>query len=444
MFMDGNEGDVSSASCQDEDEEKEAEEDRSGLTSRATNAHAASAHFAPFRLPTNLEIREGKDYQCAVEDLEEREPQSEFETRDREYCLWLPTDQLADEDVTDFLSVALGVYGIEQDRALYILYTCQYNLDEAYSEIKKRRLVKENWSQEDISLFIRAFKACGKRFLKIKKALPNKSMTQIVNFYYDMKKKLRLRVILDQRIEEGMEDEPSEASESEDTSDEGSSAGPCENCGQVDSNLRQAGDKNVCTTCYSYCNNMLVTCRWKMVDIAESFVDFYTEYFIGTEEHKGAKSAQSLEEDDDVVIVVDQTSVVEPELFPKGNGAWNVSYELYLMLIAISTVASFREKEKQALRERSRCVRMQHEDSLEFKHHLAGGFRHYGKDFEAIASSIETKNVDMIKQFYEQHKDRTDQLVKKFEDAIERNVTKTDFERIFEVVAPQAELVELD
>lgn len=84
---------------------------------------SASSHSTACRLPTNLEIREGIDYQCAIEEeMQEREELSRSESEDRDYCLWLPKDTLDNDAIDDYLSVALGVYGIEQDRVGFCLH----------------------------------------------------------------------------------------------------------------------------------------------------------------------------------------------------------------------------------------------------------------------------------------------------------------------------------
>lgn len=485
----GSDGDRSSMSVQGEDDEECDREKAIPTHTLAGEALAASSHSTACRLPTNLEIREGIDYQCAIEEeMQEREELSRSESEDRDYCLWLPKDMLDNDAIDDYLSVALGVYGIEQDRALYILYTCHYDFNSACREIKKRQVLKEEWTEEDISSFLRAFKSFGKRFSKIRKVMPHKSTAQLVNFYYDMKKKLHLKAILEQRVEEGVEDDSTDTSDSEEQSDERHIVGSCENCGHVDSNLKQAGNKNLCCTCYAYCrgsqrryphvmtsfecernDNKHVKCPLKMVDVVESFADFYTQYFVDQKDEEAA-STQTATGDNDVVIVQ-----------PAANDNAVTSQSSYS--IEKYCKAKFKkmmqEKEKLALRERSRCVRMQHEDSLQVEHHLTSGiekyrqlaaewteiadrasvkaswsqqeifeaflgFRHFGKDFEAIARSLPTKDIDMIKQFYEQHKERADQLIKKYESALEENKKRVDFERLYEVVAPQAEVVELE
>uniref|UniRef100_A0A915BAD3 REST corepressor n=2 Tax=Parascaris univalens TaxID=6257 RepID=A0A915BAD3_PARUN len=487
----GNEGsgdDRSSMSVQCENDEECNHEKVVSMDALSEETLAASSHSTAYRLPTNLEIREGIDYQCAVEEVHECEELSRPESGDRDYCLWLPEPMLDNDAIDDYLSVALGVYGIEQDRALYILYTCRYDFNVACREIKKRRVLKEEWTEEDISSFLRAFKSFGKQFSKIRKVMPHKSTAQVVNFYYDMKKELHLKAILEQRAEEGIEDDSTNASDSEEQSDERRLVGSCENCGNVDSNLKEAGKKSLCSTCYAYCrgsprryphvmtsferernDNKHMKCPLKMVDVVESFADFYVQYFVDEKDEEAA-SAQMAAEDNDVVIV--QPAADDNALISQSS-CLTKKYrkEKFKKMM--------QEKEKLALRERSRCVRMQHEDSLQVEHHLSGGiekyrqlaaewtnivdrasvktswsqqeifeaflgFRHFGRDFEAIARCLPTKNVDMVKQFYEQHKERADRLIKKYESALEENRKRVDFERLYEVVAPPPEVVELE
>lgn len=90
-------------------------------------------HFsdhAAFHLPTNLEIREGVDYQCPVQDwTTEGDCCNDTE---RETCVWRPTNLLEVADINDYLSIALSSFNIEQDRvyfALQILTKCLFLLN---------------------------------------------------------------------------------------------------------------------------------------------------------------------------------------------------------------------------------------------------------------------------------------------------------------------------
>ncbi|VDK57711.1 unnamed protein product [Anisakis simplex] len=488
-----------------------------------TVTNATANHCNAFRLPTNLEIREGDDYQCIVgEDFDEREMEEENDNETREYCLWLPTEQLSDEDITDYLSVALGVYNIEQDRALYILHECGYNLEEAYEQLTKRRIVRKEWNDDDINAFLRALKLYGKRFSKIKKLMPNKSVSEIVNFYYDMKKKLRLRSILDQRAEEGYDNYSSDGSESDGNADENTTEGPCGSCGRLHTGLRKCADMNLCPDCYdngrkyhsgrrftTCCasdrrRNKQLKCPLKMVDLVGSFGDFYQEYYVNAiKEFRGdMKDTKNLKESRDISGSGDDHGTNNEDNGNKSNGNDNThennsdskdDEDDDVLIIednsAERRAAFIRKCEKMMkdmqvlyLRERSLCVRMEHEDSLESNHFLSDGiekyrkmvdewtaskveencasanlewteketfralfgFRRFGKDFEAIASLLESKSVDMIEEFYEKHKAQADQMIEKFDDEVQKNLNEIDFEQIFDVPQPDAELIELE
>lgn len=78
---------------------------------------AIFSDHAAFHLPTNLEIREGIDYQCPVQDWTTEGDY--YDDAERETCLWRPTNLLEVADINDYLSIALSSFNIEQDRVYF-------------------------------------------------------------------------------------------------------------------------------------------------------------------------------------------------------------------------------------------------------------------------------------------------------------------------------------
>lgn len=76
-------------------------------------------------MPTNLEIREGTDYQCPVQDWAVRGRDDEYD-KEREICVWRPTTTLTDTEINDYLSIALGRFNIEQDRVFDLCFAKKY------------------------------------------------------------------------------------------------------------------------------------------------------------------------------------------------------------------------------------------------------------------------------------------------------------------------------
>uniref|UniRef100_A8PU49 ELM2 domain-containing protein n=1 Tax=Brugia malayi TaxID=6279 RepID=A8PU49_BRUMA len=68
------------------------EEDAPGPSDSNRSVLFYGADHAAFHLPTNLEIREGVDYQCPVQDWTTEDDY--YDDTERETCVWRPTDPL--------------------------------------------------------------------------------------------------------------------------------------------------------------------------------------------------------------------------------------------------------------------------------------------------------------------------------------------------------------
>uniref|UniRef100_A0A914SAJ6 ELM2 domain-containing protein n=1 Tax=Parascaris equorum TaxID=6256 RepID=A0A914SAJ6_PAREQ len=83
-----------------------------------------AVYSAAFRLPTNLEIRQGEQYQCSVESLEEwgerYESRTVSQSPDRDICVWCSPDEDANSaEIDAYLSMAHRVHEAEADEVSY-------------------------------------------------------------------------------------------------------------------------------------------------------------------------------------------------------------------------------------------------------------------------------------------------------------------------------------
>ncbi|VDM47161.1 unnamed protein product [Toxocara canis] len=343
----------SSASGHDEEDEEDAPENNVKMFTRSMGeAINERGYSAAFRLPTNLEIRQGEEYQCSVEGLDEwearRETRKECQSPDRDICVWRFPDKGADEaEIDAYLCLAHEVHETEADEALYILQSCAYSTSAALKELMKCTAVKEIWSDDDISLFLRSFRKHGKKFREIRRWMPHKSMADIINFYYDNKKRLRLGRILDELAHEEQSDstEESESDESANESEEASKAVQCEDCGHKQDELRNERGKYLCDSCFA---------RASCVS-TNVFKHFYNDVLIGIEKYHALVRAQAPN--------VNRHSQYEQ--------TWNMKETIYAFT----------------------------------------AFKCYGKDFKQVAAIVGTKTPNMVKQFYEKFRERIDKVI---------------------------------
>ncbi|EJD76679.1 hypothetical protein LOAG_16438 [Loa loa] len=411
---------------------------------------------AAFHLPTNLEIREGVDYQCPVQDWTTDDDY--YDDTERETCVWRPTNLLEVAEINDYLSIALSSFNIEQDRAMFILQSSDYNIEEAKHQLAKRRVKKEPWSEEDTTVFKQALQTYGKHFNKIKQLLPHKSIKEIINFYYDNKKKLNFRSVIDVFLEEH---NPESSSEDGDVDNIEKQSNRCYNCEQT-TNLRHMGDLKLCNACFIHFRNYhrhrlclkpmnfdgnaneAMKCPKNIAEIVERFVEFATEEEDTPQSSSLKKSVAEVEDDDDLQIV----SVIRPP---------EMRYTRIL-----------KQLEREEMLARGNCVRLEHTLRIQFEKELnenmeryrigrlpssaASGrprrspswsykekwqalfaFQRYGKDFDAVAEVLESKTPDMVKAFYYEMREKIDDMISKTSDYYRKLADTYDFERKVEV-----------
>ncbi|EPB74925.1 Myb-like DNA-binding domain protein [Ancylostoma ceylanicum] len=95
----------------------------------------------------------------------------------------------------------------EREYALYILQKSNFDFDVAREKVKKRRLITEEWCEDDRTLFKQAFHMFGKRFDKIRQTMPHRSMASIIQFYYNTKKDTDYKSLFDSRIADDSDEE---------------------------------------------------------------------------------------------------------------------------------------------------------------------------------------------------------------------------------------------
>jgi hypothetical protein len=98
--------------------------------------------------------------------------------------VWTPNPVLKGEDLDGYLKVAKEQFGYGIEQALGLLYWHKYNIEKAVEDLPNFCPVQEDWSMEDIVTFEQAFQFHGKNFQRIRTMLPEKPISSLVKYYY--------------------------------------------------------------------------------------------------------------------------------------------------------------------------------------------------------------------------------------------------------------------
>jgi len=135
-------------------------------------------------------IRVGRDFQAVPPPLMPQKDK-DLEEEERSVLVWAPPpskDILNDSDLDNFISVAKDDYGYNQEQALGIVFWHGYNVDKASKDIVNFLPYPDRWDLQDKVMFEQAFQYYGKSFRRIRQMLPNKSIADLVEYYYNWKK----------------------------------------------------------------------------------------------------------------------------------------------------------------------------------------------------------------------------------------------------------------
>ena len=144
----------------------------------------------------DVRIHEGSSYQANIPKLDRK-----LSTNDHDAILvWKPTDLLTDEDLEEYILHAKSKHRMNEEQALAILQICKYKISTSKLLMDEYVPETDQWAVEEKFLFEQAYKYYGKTFSRIKQMLPEKSISELVRYYYSWKK-TRLHKSLMDKIE---------------------------------------------------------------------------------------------------------------------------------------------------------------------------------------------------------------------------------------------------
>ncbi|XP_065345349.1 REST corepressor 1 isoform X5 [Cloeon dipterum] len=250
--------------------ERNADKLRNGGRSRGTspNGHATGSSSEEERGEWKEKIRVGRDFQTQIPPLipyAERKPEEQcFE---RALLVWSPASgTISDQKLDDYITLAKEKYGYNGEQALGMLYWHKHDLEKAILDLANFTPFPDDWTVEDKVLFEQAFQFHGKSFHRIRQMLPDKTIANLVKYYYSWKKTRSRTSLMDRMArkvaamrEEGGSEVGSEMgsntdSDSEDKvgGGEGGTRSTCGNCEISCSTTHSTPKGSLCTTCYSY------------------------------------------------------------------------------------------------------------------------------------------------------------------------------------------------
>lgn len=143
-------------------------------------------------------MRVGNNYQAEIPQFIAYAPAPEYYEEEKAIRVWSPYNKIPDHVLEEYILKAKEKYYYNTEQALGMLAWHKFDLNRAYADLPNFVPYPSEWSVEDKVLFEQAFQFHEKQFFKIKQMLPDKTMANLINYYYSWKK-IRSRASLMER-----------------------------------------------------------------------------------------------------------------------------------------------------------------------------------------------------------------------------------------------------
>jgi len=134
------------------------------------------------------EIRVGREYQAVPPPYIPPSERKEDLADERALLVWAPQDNADDAVIDQFVMTAKEKYGYNIEQALGMLFWHKYDAEAAMADLANYTPFVQNWYLEEMVMFEQAFQYHGKSFHRIRQMLPDKSIADLVKYYYSWKK----------------------------------------------------------------------------------------------------------------------------------------------------------------------------------------------------------------------------------------------------------------
>lgn len=165
-----------------------------------TNQHHQHQHLVNHRTSANQQhnddddyqddhgVRVGTNYQAEIPQFIAYAPAPEYYEDEKAIRVWSPHNKIPDHILDEFITKAKDKFFYNTEQALGMLSWHKFDLNRAYADLPNFVPYPNEWSVEDKVLFEQAYQFHEKQFSKIKQMLPEKSMANLIYYYYNWKK----------------------------------------------------------------------------------------------------------------------------------------------------------------------------------------------------------------------------------------------------------------
>lgn len=171
-------------------------------------------------------IRVGKDYQVFIPEMKEKQGQRQDPYPDKAQLVWSPAREISESNLEEYINLARERYAYNSEQALGMLFWHKNDLEKAVTDLANFTPFPDEWSKEDKVLFEQAFQFHGKSFHRIRQMvntssvtarltfrimflrfnqLPDKSIANLVKFYYSWKKTRSRTSVMDRQEKKKIE-----------------------------------------------------------------------------------------------------------------------------------------------------------------------------------------------------------------------------------------------
>ncbi|XP_053206175.1 REST corepressor 3-like [Panonychus citri] len=362
-------------------------------------------------------MRVGSEYQAVVPEVSTvlPKPAPEYEP-EHAVLIWSPSNGIPPEKLDEFIQICLEKYNYKIEQALGMLCWHKYNLETALADLPNFTPLPDDWSVEDKVLFEQAFQFHDKHFHKIKQMLPDKSIANLVKYYYSWKKTRSRTSLMDRQARrfivqkedgseagsDGLSDNENESinefSNNGDTKDNPDGKTRCSNCATTASGQFHNTSKGVlCRSCYSF---------WRRTGLMKNITTRKQDPS-GSSRPNLMKSKRkpprgmSINIDDLMTIVNGPPDQGEAFLRSLSNEIVNLkrnvqNLKAHISQIKTKTNSAHTLKRLDVSPSQRINARWTNEEAL-----LAvQGVRKHGKDFKAIAEIVGNKSESHVRSFY--------------------------------------------
>ncbi|CAH8561487.1 unnamed protein product [Schistosoma turkestanicum] len=132
----------------------------------------------------NAIIRVGTDFQADLPLFQGEPPPSLLNQPDRGVALWRPIPESFHDQLEEFLNTATEKYGYSEEQALALLTWHKTDFDCALTDLCNFSPIKYEWTISERRIFFISVDYYNKQFHQIKKLFPNRTVNELILFYY--------------------------------------------------------------------------------------------------------------------------------------------------------------------------------------------------------------------------------------------------------------------